>query len=250
MKRHTILFMIILMMGCYGIGIAQVSEKQKYHTPDSADLLEGSGRIILDGRLIELPYQIIVDSSNIRINGRNVYPQIKSNPDVMVDSGLIEQCIVLDSVFAYFDDWFNNVGYDSAIMLAYEFLSHQNIVDSVYFDKDSTLRVKFYSQEWPEALLFEPPTESASDPRESKFQFLQNQVAQMNEFVSDGGLIIISKGVIIYRKNADLVLKEIKDILNDDKLNQNGKISEIKKLVVDRNAAMSIVNSWTFNSDR
>jgi hypothetical protein len=249
MKRRTFFLTIILLMGCYIIGIAQVSEKQKYHTPDSADLLEGSGRIIHNGELIQPPYQIIADSSNISINGKNIYPQPKPNPDIKVDSGLIEQCMVLDSVFLYFDGWFDEVGWDSAIMLAYEYLTHQNIVDSVYFDKGSTLRVKFYSQEWPEALLFEPPSESTSDPRQSKFQFLQNQATEMNEFVANGGLIIISEGVVISRKYASLILKKIKAVMSNGELDHNGKISEIKKIVIDRKTAISIVNSWTCNSN-
>jgi len=149
--------MVIILAGLFAVGHAQDAwDKKSSHTPDSADLLPNSGRIVYNGRLLEPPYEITTDGSTILINGIDIYEKPeKQNP--IVDTSLQTMVDVTNRMFVLFDTWYYEVGFDSAEIMAYNYAQNKPGVDSAYFDEDSTLIVKFQCQEWPETMLFSPP---------------------------------------------------------------------------------------------
>jgi hypothetical protein len=244
MKRSTIIFVLILLMLGYLSGYSQVSEKKKYHEPDSADLQEGSGRIILNGRLLDPPYEITTDGETIIINGHDIYLNPRKG-NIITDTSLKAQIEVTNQLFELFDDWYFEVGFDSARHLALNYLENQSVVDSAYFDEDQILRAKFRSQIWPEAILITPPDSTKENQESAKKDFLKRQTSILKECLSGGMLLIITNGVIEYKMESTEILREIGKIMSSDRdCSESEKKKNLAKLLGHDETADSILNNW------
>ena len=248
MKRGAIIFVLILMMLGYLSGYSQVSEKKKYHEPDSADLQEGSGRIILNGRLLDPPYEINVEIDTLKINNyawlfKGEEPTMEKDNDPETRYGLVT--IALDS----FAIAYNQVGYDSAINLMLDFFNDRrgDLVDSAYLDDRKRFSVKFKNLIGPEWILFEPPKTERELEWEKRHQdsILIKEANKLKKAVGNGNLIILGgKGGQIYLGNAQKWLKKINKIVHSDELSRNEKLVRLSGIVMHEYHAECILQNW------
>lgn len=248
MGRNTIIFVLTLLMLGYLSGFSQVSEKKKYHEPDSADLQEGSGRIILDGRLLEPPYEIKVENDTLKINNYIWLYKIKdleTPMDIDPDTKYGMVRMSLDS----FAIAYKQVGYDSAINLMLDFFNDRrgDLVDSAYLDDRKRFSVKFKNLIGPEWILFEPPKTERELQWEKQHQdsILIKEAIRLKKAVGNGNLIILGgKGGQIYLGNAQKWLKKINKIVYSDELSREEKLVKLSGIVMHEYHAECILQNW------
>ncbi len=252
MKRSTIIFVLILLMLGYLSGYSQVSEKKKYHGPESADLQEGSGRIILNGRLLDPPYEINVESDTLFINGMPLR-FIKKRGPIIKGSNTKSSYGIYNSAQDTFEVAYDRVGRDSAIMVTYHYLNSldKDIIDSTYFFKnaggDSTLFVKFRDINIPVGFLFESPWPDNLALKSEAFQDsgLYREAYIFQKAIRNGNLVIVgNKGGSIYLKYAQKHLKMINQILSSSNLDYEEKIKAMSEIGINRHHAMQILEHW------
>jgi hypothetical protein len=248
MRRNTIIFVLTLLMLGYFSGFSQVSEKKKYHEPDSADVQEGSGRIILDGILLEPPYEIVVQNDTLKINGytwlsKGEEPTQGKEIDPETRYGMVTEA--LDS----FGTAYRQVGYDSAINLMLDFFNDRrgDLVDSAYFDEHYGFFVKFKDVIGPHGIWFEPPKTERELQWERQHQdsILIKEAIRLKKAVGNGNLIILGgKGGQIYLGNAQKWLKKINKIVNSDELSREEKLVKLSGIVMHEYHAECILQNW------
>jgi hypothetical protein len=248
MKRSTIIFVLIVLMLGYLSGYSQVSEKKKYHEPDSADLQEESGRIILNGRLLDPPYEINVENDTLKINNyvwlfKGEEPTMEKDNDPETRYGLVT--IALDS----FAIAYKQVGYDSAINLMLDFFNDRrgDLVDSAYIDEHYGFFVKFKDVIGPHGIWFEPPKTERELEWEKRHQdsILIKEAIMLKKAVGSGNLIILGgKGGQIYLSNAQKWLKKINKIVYSDELSRDEKLVKLSGIVMHEYHAECILQNW------
>jgi hypothetical protein len=246
MKRHTFFLIIILLMGCCVIGAAQVSEKKKYHTPDSADLPEGSGRIILNGRLIEPPYEITADRDTLKINGIVVISRKEEKPLVIDSTTPIKTQLAYKAIDS-FSVAYEEVGYDSALLLIQDFFNGYDIVDSAYIDDSGNFSIKYHGLIGPVWIWFEPPMPEGNEEiaKRHRDSLLIKEAEKLKKSVACGNLVLIhGENIRVHLKYAQKWIKEIKMVLLSSDLNREEKLRALEKIVKDNDCALDIFSNW------
>ncbi len=253
MKRKFILFAAIILALSISIANAQtVWDKQTYNQPDSADLLPNSGRIILNGRLLEPPYDIVVKNDTLFINDLPLRFITKQGPTTR-SSNTKSSYGIYNSAQDTFEAAYNHVGRDSAIMLTYHYLNgfDRDVIDSTFFFKnaggDSSLFVKFHDVNIPLGFLFEPPWPDNLKLKSEAFQDsgLYREAEMLRKAEGNGNLVIVGdRGATIYLKYAQKRIKMINQILSSANLDYEEKINALREIGADRYHAGQILDNW------
>ena len=246
MKRYTIIFVALFIIAGYLSALSQVSEKQKYHEPDSADLQEGSGRIILNGRLLEPPYEIVVDIDSLMINGKAVISKRNERPLVVDSTTPIKTRLAYKAIDS-FSVACAMVGYDSALSLIKDFFEGFDIVDSAYIDASGNFSVKYKDLMGPIWIWFQ--TQNLNSPDESRQghrnNLLINQAEVLIKSIENGNLVIIhGENIRVHLKHATKKIKQIKKVISEQNVGDEEKLRALQKIVIDSDCAVDIISNW------
>jgi hypothetical protein len=251
MNRKLILFAVIVLVLSISIANAQtVWDKQTYNQPDSADLLPNSGRIILNGRLLEPPYDIIVQNDTIKINGISLISQ--GTPIAMDrDTNSIKNAEIkynlLSASIDSFDNACKNVGYDSALIVMLDYFNGKDIVDSAYIDEHFGFSVKFKDAIGPEWIWYEPtiPDSLKKWGEMQSYNAMVQHATLIRKAVGNGNLVILGyRGGEAHLSYAQKWIKEINRIVTSSQLSREEKFNALRRIAKDDHNAEDILENW------
>ncbi len=235
MKKTALLTSLaVLILTC------QLSGQNKMDPDESP-----SGRIILNGRLLEPPYEITSIDSTIRINGKALFSIGKEKPIVIDSTTPLKSRLVHEAIDS-FANAYKQVGKDSALQLILDFFSGYDIVDSAYIDKSGNFSVKYSDLNGPIWIWLQPPTSDKQPPtRKHADQLLDEQARLIRSSIANGNLVLIHNGSVrAFLKDARQKIKNIEEIYLSDNLDNNAKLQMVFGIVKDIDCAKDIIENW------
>ncbi len=146
--RKLIAIISIVAVMCLGLAIVSVVgdstnvEPKRQH---SARPTPGPGWLILNGRLINPPYEVVRKNDTILVNELQVSPRHRpSKPKKAIMPGVRESIELGTRVGGSLDKWRNEYGQDSAAKLALASYRGSPIIDTAFLE-DSLVMSVYYS---------------------------------------------------------------------------------------------------------
>ena len=265
-RRFTIIFRLfiafVLMVGTASIGVAQtlrqVSPEAKGDTASHkhprpaprysrypADTV--TGQLILDGKLIPGPYEIIIQDSTIRVNGIIALAlpkgprQAEQRTDIEIDSNVMAKYKVDEAFARAFRNWETERGFDTACTLAVGYMRRQPLVDSAYWMGPGAFCVFYEGDRDPNVFELYPHMDP-EPPDPNRWQKVLEFVAGgLKGALHDGSLVIMQNGQCwpISPPKRMTVLKQLQDIVASEP-DMEKRIAAIKKIVRDERSAKAI----------
>lgn len=239
MKRNKLLFVVsqlvmavamVAVMGAYGL--SQTPEKMDA-TPKSAidsakearraaaraieEARSSTGWLILDGKLIPGPYDIVLEDDCIKINGLPYMAPKPPEPteDIEIPEYIIKQHAISNAMVDTFYKSFPVVGLDSARSIACSFAESQTEVDSTRVYSPRHIEVFFEWSSIPMHYLLLPA--DPPEPHEKvRKEVLEHGASSLRGWLTHGCLVITKStgGYIESRQppRAGEILKELRRI--------------------------------------
>jgi hypothetical protein len=155
------------------------------------------GWLILNGELIPGPYDIVIEDDNIKINGLDITASPQPQKVITVEPSTKAQHAVYEALREAFPNWVASDGLDAARLRALEYVKAQPIVENVYMDAESDLRVLFKGEKYEDRIFLDPPIEDQPSPKEVRQNLLNDYLNSLKYWLTNGCLVIINEGVLM-----------------------------------------------------
>ena len=181
-----------------------------------------TGWLILDGKLIPGPYEIVIEDDCIKINGLP-YMERRKPPEPTekeeIDSIAITEHNLLNLLQDSFPIWHTEDGPEVAQQRALELMNGSELVDTAYFGSRLDLRVVFHGKRWPREpahILLQSEIVSMPPYEEVRKGILKLRASQLRGWLNRGCLVMTksSGGTIksIQPRKAQIILNELQRI--------------------------------------
>lgn len=180
-----------------------------------------TGWLILDGRSVSGPYEVVVvqEDSTILVNGIIAISPAPQPESIEPDPTDIACHTVIEKMGKGYDSVYTEKGTAVAQRWAFEFLREQPVVDSVYYSKWGELAIKFVDHEYPMYVVPPPPGEKPPTPVEMEEMFkenLQSMADRLRGSLSHGSLVIKGSrswgGTTISYPQSRFIMEELEKI--------------------------------------
>lgn len=200
-----------------------------------------TGWLILNGKLIPGPYDIVIEDGKIKINGLGIAPSPKPRKVITVDPSAVARHQVYEAFWAAFRTWVAEEGLEVARQRALEFMQAQPIVEKAYLASESDLQVLFQGEKYEVTVSLEPPRESPLSPEEARQQFLEDYVGSLRYWLTHGTLVILNEGVLMVTppSEGEATLKKLREIVVT-KADLEERLSAIREIIPDKAMAKAI----------
>jgi len=229
-SRLVIAVVLVTVMAAFGlsqpVGKTDSTEKSAIDSTKEArraaakaveEARSSTGWLILDGKLIPGPYDIIIEDDCIKINGLPYMAPKPPEPteDIEIPEYIIKQHAISNAMLDTFENSFPHVGFDSARSIARSFAESQPEVDSTRLYSPRDIEVFFEWSSIPKhhwLLPVDPP-----EPHEKvRKDVLEQRAKQLQGWLSRGCLVITKStgGYMESRQppRAGEILKELRRI--------------------------------------
>jgi len=175
-----------------------------------------TGWLILDGRLIPGPYEVVIKDSSVEVNGIVAVSPPQRQEPVAVDPKCVAHHELMMQADAGYDSIYAEKGEGAAKKWYFEFLQKQPLVDSIYVSRHGALTVKFQDEKYAEEVFFAPREKDAPTREEMFKKNLQWFGEGLRGSLNHGSLVIksskIGGGQTIPFPESKLVIDELKRI--------------------------------------
>jgi len=153
--------------------------------------------LILDGVLMNPPYEVQVKDSTITINGISIRREFVRRTDIEVDSSTKVINRVVQDAWANFRMWHAEHGMKEARKRVFDFMKSQPIVEKIYWESDAHLRFLFHGEKYEDGMLLNPPYEPPLPPEEMRRVQLESSAKAIRGSLARGNLVILQDGVFM-----------------------------------------------------
>ncbi len=218
--RKLIAIVSIVAVVCLGLAIVSVVgdstnvEPKRQH---SARPTPGPGWLILNGRLINPPYEVIRKNDTILVNGLQVYPKIRTAKNTTErPSAAVRRIWELGKEFnGKFSEWVERYDQDSLAKLALKFYRDSPLIDSAFLESSQLLAI--YYSDWPEleVLVDLDPPKMDPPPEGWAQTSFERRRKRIESALNYRALVIFQNGLsrIIPFPRSEKVYNEIRQIL-------------------------------------
>ena len=154
----------------------------------------GAGWLILDGRLVPGPYDMVISDSIIKVNGIAVVSVPPPSENKSVDSASIARHQFSSTLGDSFSTWVHVVGFDTACQRTLSLAQSLPEIDSAYMLSESAIRYWIHGDKWGEAMMLEPPREPLQTPEERLQDNLRFLGGRLKMHLTSGSLVIMQQG--------------------------------------------------------
>jgi hypothetical protein len=210
---------------------------------------ENAGRIILNGRLLEPPYEIYATKDTLKINSHLIISRNPSPEPFTVDSNSsFEEKRYYKLFCAPFDSfavWCEQVGSDSAMYLIKNLFESFEEIDSVYGMHGWSITVKAKHRDFPETFMFQPPLSEERKIEQKNYQdsIIVNKAIKYGRILNNGKLIAFCGGGELSTNNAQAKVDSINIIMTSENLDYQTKLAKLRNVIVSR-CAEQILDNW------
>ena len=245
LKLTSILTMLVVMLAIVVVSTGQGQDLKEGSKRTPTDVVKPeatpTGWLILNGKLIPGPYDIVIEDGKIKINGLGIAPSPKPRKVITVEPNTAAQHQVFVAFREAFNMWVAEEGLEIARQRALEFMQAQPIVEKAYLASESDLRVLFRGEKYEERVYLHPPRKSPLSPEEVRQQFLEDRVESLRYWLTHGTLVILNEGVLMATPPAEgeATLKKLQEIVAT-KADVDERLSAIREIIPDKEMAKAI----------